>query len=163
MSQMGALDAEKPGFDRLVLAGVVTSLVDGAFSGVLAAFFYGSSVTRLFQGVASTLVGARAFEGGWATAALGMLMHVGVAFGWSTILFLGARGLPSLRQRLSTWPGVMGVAVCYGPFIWLVMSLVVIPVLTGRPPTIGMRWWVQFVGHAPFVGLPIAASIGRRI
>jgi hypothetical protein len=152
----------KPGFDRLVLAGVVTSLVDGTFSGVLAAFVYGSSVTRLFQGVASTLVGSRAFEDGWAMAALGMLMHVGVAFGWSTVLFLAVRRLPSLRRRLATWPGVMGVAVWYGPFIWLVMSLVVIPALTQRPPTIGMRWWVQLVGHAPFVGLPIAASVGRR-
>jgi hypothetical protein len=152
----------KPGLDRLVLAGVATSLIDGAFSGVLAAFFYGSSATRLFQGVASTLVGPQAFEGGSATAALGVLMHVGVAFGWSTILFLGARRLPSLRRRLATWHGAMGVAVCYGPFIWLVMSVVVIPALTQRPPTIGMRWWVQLVGHAPFVGLPIAASIGRR-
>jgi hypothetical protein len=159
MSQVDALP--KPGFDRLVLAGVVTSLVDGAFSGMLAAFVYGSSVTRLFQGVAATLVGSRAFEGGWGTAALGMLMHVGVAFGWSTILFLSARRLPALRQRLSTWPGVMGVAVCYGPCIWLVMSLVVIPALTQRFPTIGMRWWVQLIGHAPFVGLPIAASIGQ--
>ncbi len=161
MSQ-GEASLAQPGLDRLVRAGVVTSLVDGAFSGVLATFFYGSSVTRLFQGVAATLIGPRALEGGVATAALGILMHVGVAFGWSTILFLCARQSPSLRRRLTTWHGAMGVGVCYGPLIWLVMSLVVIPALTHRPPTIGMRWWVQFTGHAPFVGLPIAAAIGRR-
>ena len=40
------------------------------------------------------------------------------------------------------------------------MSLVVIPLLVRRPPTIGFRWWVQLVGHFPFVGLPIVAGIG---
>ena len=37
------------------------------------------------------------------------------------------------------------------------MSLVVIPLLVHRPPSITFRWWVQLIGHAPFVGLPIAA------
>ena len=43
----------------------------------------------------------------------------------------------------------------YGPFIWTVMSVVVIPLLVHRPPSINVRWWVQFVGHIPFVALPI--------
>jgi hypothetical protein len=30
-------------------------------------------------------------------------------------------------------------------------------VLLHRPPSVGFRWWVQFVGHFPFVGLPIVA------
>ena len=41
------------------------------------------------------------------------------------------------------------------------MSLAVIPLLTGRPPAIGFRWWVQLVGHIPFVAVPIVAMIGR--
>lgn len=152
-----------PGLDRLVRAGVLTSVVDGAFSSILATFFYGSSATRLFQGVGSTLLGPRALDGGASTAAIGVLMHVGVAFGWSAVLWMVARQSSALRRRLASWPGVMGVAVAYGPFIWLVMSLAVIPALTRRPPTIGMRWWVQLIGHAPFVGVPIAASLGRRV
>jgi hypothetical protein len=39
----------------------------------------------------------------------------------------------------------------------MVMSLVLIPPFTHRPPTIGFRWWVQLIGHFPFVGLPIVA------
>jgi hypothetical protein len=50
----------------------------------------------------------------------------------------------------------------YGPFIWLVMSLVVIPLLLHRPPAISIRWWVQLLGHFPFVGLPIVACANRR-
>jgi hypothetical protein len=30
------------------------------------------------------------------------------------------------------------------------------------PPAINMRWWVQLIGHFPFVGLPIVASIGSK-
>jgi hypothetical protein len=42
------------------------------------------------------------------------------------------------------------------------MSLAVIPLLLHRPPAITVRWWIQFVGHAPFVGLPIVASARAR-
>ena len=41
-------------------------------------------------------------------------------------------------------------------FIWLVMSIAVIPLLLQRPPAVTFRWWVQFFGPIPFVGLPIA-------
>lgn len=44
-------------------------------------------------------------------------------------------------------------------FAWsAVMSLIVIPLLVHRPPTITVRWWIQLLGHIPFVGLPIVAS-----
>jgi hypothetical protein len=56
---------------------------------------------------------------------------------------------------------VIAVAALYGPAIWLVMSLVVISLLSGRPPAFGFRWWVQLVGHIPFVAVPIVAMIGR--
>jgi hypothetical protein len=130
-------------------------------AGFLAAFVYGSTVTRLFQGVASTLLGPAAFEGGTTTAAVGVLMHVGVAFGWSTVfLFLTTRSA-WLRRQLTTSLGVAKVASVYGPFVWLVMSLAVIPILTERPPAITVRWWVQLIGHIPFVGLPIVAATGH--
>jgi len=43
----------------------------------------------------------------------------------------------------------------------MIMSLVVIPLLVHRPPTITIRWWVQLVGHVPFVAIPIAAGVRR--
>jgi hypothetical protein len=42
----------------------------------------------------------------------------------------------------------------------MVMSLAVIPILLHRPPTINYRWWIQWFGHIPFVGIPIVASSG---
>ena len=55
------------------------------------------------------------------------------------------------------------VACVYGPCVWLVMSSIVVPLLLHRSPTISIRWWVQLIGHAPFVGLPIVASIAGGI
>ena len=147
---------------RPVRAGLLTGATDGLFSSVLATVFYHSTVTRLFQGVASTVLGKRAFDGGTPTALLGVAMHFGVAFGWSAVfLFLVMRS-GWIRDLLASRNGVAKVASLYGPFIWLVMSLVVIPLLLHRPPAINFRWWVQLFGHIPFVGLPIVASIARR-
>jgi hypothetical protein len=147
---------------RLVRAGLLTGATDGLFSSVLATAFYHSTVTQLFQGVASTVLGKRAFDGGASTALLGVVMHFGVAFGWSAVFLFLAMRSRRISDLLASRNGVAKVASLYGPFIWLVMSLVVIPLLLHRPPAINFRWWVQLIGHIPFVGLPIVASIARR-
>jgi hypothetical protein len=142
----------------LVRAGLLTGIVDGLFSTVLSVAFYHSTVARLFQGVAAVLLGSGALNGGAPTVALGILMHFGVAFGWSAVFLFLVLRWPWVRAVLTSPFGVLKVALLYGPFIWIVMSLVVIPTLTHRAPTITIRWWIQLIGHIPFVGLPIVAS-----
>lgn len=145
---------------RLVRAGLITGVIDGLFSSALSAFAYGSTVTRLWQGVAATLLGPEALNGGTSTAVIGLLMHFGVAFGWSAVfLFLVTRSA-WIRGLVTSHYGAIKTASLYGPLVWMVMSLAVIPFLTGRPPAINYRWWVQFFGHIPFVALPIVLSIG---
>ena len=153
----------RPAWSRLLLAGLTTAVADGLFSSVLSRFFYGSTVTRLWQGVASVLLGKPALDGGLRTALIGLAMHVGVAFFWSAVFLLVARQSAALRRVLASPGGILKVAAVYGPSVWLVMSLAVIPLLVHRPPSITIRWWIQLIGHAVFVGLPIVASIaGRR-
>lgn len=146
---------------RLLAAGVTTGIFDGLFA-TASALLFGNTVVRLWQGVAFTVVGQRAFEGGGRTVLLGLLMHFGVAFGWSAVFLALYETVAPLRRLTSTRGGVVGVAAVYGPAIWMVMSLVVIPVLIHRQPAFTARWWVQLVGHFPFVGLPIVSSIARR-
>lgn len=43
----------------------------------------------------------------------------------------------------------------------LVMSLVVIPLATERPPRFAVRWWVQVVAHIPLVTLPMDFTVRR--
>jgi hypothetical protein len=153
--------ANRDALSRLVRAGLLTGVTDGLFSSVLAVAAYHSTATRLFQGVAATLLGKQAFDGGTLTAVIGLLMHFGVAFGWSAVFLVLVMRSPWIRGLLASPYGVVKVASVYGPFVWLVMSLVVIPLLLHRPPAITIRWWVQLIGHFPFVGIPIVASIGK--
>src|SRR5262249_21495320 len=146
---------------RILLAGLVTGVIDGLFASIQS-FFYDSNPERVFQGVASTLLGPSALDGGIRTAAVCVLMHFGVALGWSTVFMLLYESLPRLRSLVQSPLGPLKVAAVYGPFIWLVMSLVVIPLLVHHPTVIRPRWWIQLVGHIFFVGLPIVSMIGRR-
>jgi hypothetical protein len=145
---------------RLVRAGLLTGVVDGLFACVMSVIYSGS-VTRVWQGVASTLLGPSAMEGGMRTTAIGVLMHFGVAFAWSAVflaLYLASGGI---RRLVRSSGGVLAAAAVYGPLVWIVMSLVVIPMLTGRPPSITPRWWIQLAGHIPFVGVPIVWGVAR--
>src|SRR5262245_52189747 len=149
---------------RLVAAGFITGITDGLFSSILSVAFYNSTVTRLFQGVASVILGTDAFNGGNKTAAIGILMHFCVAFVWSGIFLLLIFRWRWIHRTVASRYGVAKIACLYGPFVWMVMSFAVIPALTNRPPTITIRWWIQFFGHIPFVGLPIVAlSTIRRL
>ena len=147
----------------LVRAWLMITIVDGLYASALTMFAYKSTFSRLWQGVASTLLGASALQGGTRTVLIGLLMHAGVALAWTIVFMMLVMALPWLRRVITSWSAIMAVAAVYGPFIWLVMSFVVIPRLTGRPPTINSRWWVQLLSHIPFVALPIVAMIGRGL
>src|SRR4029079_3458588 len=114
---------------RLVRAGLLTGIVDGLFSSVLSAFFYGSTVSRLWQGVASVLLGSDALNGGRRTALIGLLMTFAVPFGWCAVFLFLLLRWEWIRGLLASRHGVLKVAALYGPFIWMVMSLGVITTL----------------------------------
>lgn len=144
-------------------AWLLTGVIDGLFSSILVVAAYHSTVSRLFQGVAAVLLGDDAFNGGTATAAIGVLMHFGVAGAWSAIFVFVILRWQWVRTVLKSRYGVAKVALVYGPFIWMFMSLVLIPAFTHRAPTINIRWWIQFIGHFPFVGLPIVACSRKAV
>jgi hypothetical protein len=54
----------------------------------------------------------------------------------------------------------LAFAAIYGPVIWLVMTFIVIPAFVHRPPTISAIWWVNLVGHIPFIVLPMIWASG---
>jgi hypothetical protein len=147
----------------LILAGVSTAIIDGTFSSVLSVAAYHSTVSRLFQGVAAVPFGAQALEGGTRFAAIGIAMHIAVAFAWSAVFLFVYLRSAALRNLTASTFGIGKAAVVFGPLVWTAMSLAVVPTFTHRLPPITIRWWIQFVGHAPFVGLPIVTSIARTV
>jgi hypothetical protein len=148
---------------RVITAWLFTAVSDWLFSSVLTVFIYKRTFASLWQGVASTLLGPSASQRGTTATVIGILMHFGVALGWTTVFFLLLGRLKWLRDLVRSRFGVLKAASIYGPFIWLVMSLAVIPLLLHRPPSITVRWWVQFFGHIPFVALPMIATLARGL
>ncbi|MGH9442782.1 MAG: hypothetical protein ACRD16_10965 [Thermoanaerobaculia bacterium] len=149
------------GSSLLVRAGALTGVVDAIFSSVLVVVFYHSTVGRLWRGVASVPFGKTALEGGSAMTLVGLLLHFCVAFWWSAVFLFIAGASSGVRKLIRSPAGILAAAVVYGPLIWMVMSFGVIPFFVHRPPSITFRWWVQLIGHIPFVAFPIVATIAR--
>jgi len=144
----------------LVRTWLTIAIIDFLFASCLSVFAYGSTFARLWQGVASAVLGPSALQGGTRTVLVGVLLHLCVAFTWSAVFLTLAKSLPVIQRVIATPGGILAVAAIYGPLIWLVMSLVVIPLAAGRPPTITVRWWIQLFAHIPFVALPIVMVVG---
>jgi hypothetical protein len=139
-----------------------------AFGGLLAgtldildAFFFtyarrGVGPDRVLQAVASGMLGRSAFDGGHATALLGLALHFFIALVVAGVYTAAARVWPMLVLR----PAVCGIA--YGAGVYFFMQHIVLPL---SAVTRAAFSWPSFVNgvliHALGVGLPIAV-IARR-
>ena len=163
-ARMTTIATDRPSFARLLVpVWLVTAAWDFVCASALSVFAYHTPVARLWQGVAATVLGPRALEGGAAAVAAGIALHLAVALTWSALFLLAIRAWPALRRALESPAGALGVAAVYGPLIWLVMSLLVIPLATGRPPRFGVRWWLQLPAHVPFVTIPLVFTARRLL
>jgi len=121
----------------------------------LSVIAYHAVFTRFWRGIASVPLGPGMLEMGALGFAAGVATHLLVALTWSMLFVLAVTRSRILQRAVAQPAGAVAVALVYGPVIWLVMSLIVIPLATGKPPTIGFRWWVQIFAHPPFVTLPM--------
>lgn len=147
----------------LLIVWLVTAAWDFVFATALSVFAYDSTAAALWRGVGATALGSAAPDAGAAAVAAGIAVHLGVALTWSAVFLAAVHAWPALRNAIRTRGGALAVAAAYGPVIWLVMSLVVIPLATGRPPRFGFRWWVQVFAHVPFVTLPLVFTARRAL
>jgi len=122
------------------------------------------SPVRLLQNVAGALLGPAAYDGGAATAALGLVMHFTVAFTAATLFYLLAGRFPGLVR----WPVPSGML--YGAVVFIVMYRGVIPLMielkslyltTAFNHTWPKLRWSQLIVHVVCVGLPIALAVRR--
>ena len=140
----------------IIKTGLAVGVSDGIFAS-LTGMLIPPVVTplRVFRGVASVLIGKQALDGGLPAGLLGIGMHFFVATFWSTLFVLAIRYSPTLRDAINSNAKALLVAALYGMGIWMFMSLVFIPAMVHRPPTITTKWWVQLFGHIPFVVGPM--------
>ena len=144
----------------ILYAGALVGVLDITAACIQAYIAYGYAPPRLLKGIAAGLLGRGALEGGFATAALGLVMHFTVALTVATIFFLLSRRFP-LPQRLS---GVVAVGLLYGAAVFATNNFATAPLLSWvrslylhTPISFkAPMGWSQLVIHLFCVGLPIA-------
>lgn len=119
--------------------------------------FRGVKPVRVLQSVSSGLLGAKAYQGGAATALLGGALHFLIAFTAAAVYFLASRKLTFLTQRPVLW------GMIYGQLVFLFMNYVVLPLsaIHRVPPYTVQQIITGPIGHMFLVGLPIALIVRR--
>lgn len=115
----------------------------------------GVKPSRLLQGVAAGWLGPKSFNGGMATAALGLAFHFLIAFTAATVFYVASRRFNFMIQR----PIVSGVL--YGIAVYLVMYWVVMPLSNFHGTKTVTSSIVAITTHIFCVGLPISLVIHR--
>jgi uncharacterized membrane protein YagU involved in acid resistance len=127
-----------------------------ALDGVVFFGLHGLNPIQVLQYIASGWLGAAAFSGGLAAAGLGALIHYGIAFVVAAVYLAAVRSVPALRGQ---W---VVAGLLYGAAVYLVMTYGVLPHSAVAPsPVTPAAFANGILGHALFVGLPIARILRK--
>jgi hypothetical protein len=147
--------ATKQMVQAVLCGGMLCGVLD-ALAATVSFRMRGVPAHRVWQNVASGLLGASAFQRGRKTAALGLALHFVIALGAACVFCVGSMFLPILLRSPVVAGAVFGIAV------FLVMNLVVLPLsaMPKRPLSAALVGTQLFI-HILFVGLPISLSASR--
>ena len=144
-------------YQVILLGGLIAGTLDITGACVVAWLRAGVSPIRVFQSVASGLLGAASSTGGAKTAALGLALHFLIATVWTTVFYFASRKLRFMVARPIT------IGLLYGVVVYLFMNFVVIPLSAvprrGPPPLSGRIIGLLVIMFC--VGLPISLIVSR--
>jgi hypothetical protein len=131
-------------------------------SAIIISIASGSTPIRMLQGIAGAIFGAKTFEWGFATAAMGLAMHFLVALTATLVFYALSRRIPAMVEH----PVIAGLL--FGVFWLLVMYRGVIPLLAALRPLyldnvvkrpLPPLWPLPVLVHMTCVGLPISLAV----
>ncbi len=149
--------AARAGVGRAILLG---GIIVGALDAIDAVVFFGlrSRVRpiRIFQSIASGVLGRSAFQGGLRAAIIGVLLHFFIATIIVAVYVMASRVMPLLARRIVLF------GTLYGLVAYAVMNLVVLPLSAATRgaypvPVLANGILIHMFG----VGLPSAWSARR--
>lgn len=144
-----------PEVQAVFWGGLVAGILD-AVDGVIAYDTQGLNPIQVLQYIASGALGKSAFQGGLATAALGAAFHFTIAWVAAAAFVLASRLLGFLKTH------AVPAGLLYGATVYFFMNYVVLPLSAVAPGTFQFGLFLNgVIGHALFVGLPIALFARR--
>ena len=141
-------------FRAIVFGGLLAGILDLTAACVSN---YWVSPIRIFQAIASGLLGAKSYEGGAWTASLGISLHFVIAFGATIVYYIASRKVKFLINQSIISGAIYGIAV-----FWF-MQLVVLPLSAFQSKN---RFELNqiiigLIIHIFCIGLPIARVVSR--
>jgi hypothetical protein len=137
----------------ILVGGGLAAVLDGLDAIVAFKLVLGLDPKTIYQFVASGMLGPSAFEGGIATALVGVVVHCLIALSAAALFSFASVRLPRLLERPLFYGALYGVAV------YAFMNHVVTPLSLIPPSPFSLALFLNgVIGHALFVGVPIALA-----
>ena len=140
----------------ILWGGLIAGLIDISYAVGFSAT-RGVPPMRILQSVASGLLGSPAYQGGTASAVLGLVLHFVLMLIIAAIFYFASLRLKFLVARPVAWGAL------YGFLVYWVMNLVVLP-LSAFPSQVKFVPIVvitSLIVHAFGIGVPIAIASQR--
>ena len=112
----------------------------------------------VWQYIASGALGNAAFEGGMATALLGVFFHLIISFVIAGVFILSADRIPLLRRY------AIAGSLLYGFGVFIVMNMIITPLSATPPvPAPTLPWLIEaIIEHILLVGLSLGIIVRRN-
>jgi hypothetical protein len=136
----------------IALAGLIAGILDITSAFVIAGI-KGTGSLRMLQGIASGLLGQRSFEGGMATAGLGLAIHFLIAFTAAAVFYAASRKFSSLTEH------AVVSGLLYGIAVYIFMYWIVVPLAFPTARHSMSRDVTAVIIHIVLIGLPISLVV----
>lgn len=137
----------------ILVGGLICGSMDLTAASVFYGLLRGRSPVRIMQSVASGLLGAEAYNGGAASAVLGVALHFLIAFTATAVFYLLSRRLHFLLKY------ALPSGILYGIAVYFFMNRIVVP-LSAFPHKTAPEI-TGIIIHIFCIGIPIALAIRR--
>lgn len=153
-----SLDTRNLRLRTIVLGGMFIFIAQAIHMWIVPVLIQGTPFMVAWQYIASGALGMAAFEGGIATALLGVFFHLIISFVIAAVFVLAVERIPLLRRNL-----IIG-SLLYGFGVFIVMHMIVTPLSATPPiPPPTLPWLFESViEHILLVGLALGIIVQRN-